>query len=164
MPTLSFFALSQRLMAMDDTSWGRHANPWSVYSRMTVLPLFALAVWSRVWIGWWALAALAVVVAWTWVNPRLFPPPRAHDGWAARAVGGERAWLAGPPPAVRARHARAVAALGAASLAGAIVLGWGLAALHGWATVLGLVVSMGAKMWLVDRMTFVHDAVAAAGD
>lgn len=46
------FSISRRLMSMDDTSWGRHANPWSVYSRMTLLPLFALAVWSRVWIDW----------------------------------------------------------------------------------------------------------------
>ena len=55
------FALSERMMAMDDAAWARHANPWSVYSRMSILPLMTLAIYSRVWLGgvrcclwrWW---------------------------------------------------------------------------------------------------------------
>jgi len=44
-------------------------------------------------------------------------------------------------------------------LVGAIVLGWGLVTLDLSATILGGVVATGAKLWLVDRMTFVHDAI-----
>lgn len=56
---------SERLMGMTDETWARHANPWSVYTRFSILPLFALAVWSRAWIGWGALIAVTAVVFWT---------------------------------------------------------------------------------------------------
>lgn len=36
---------SERLMAMDEVSWQRHSNPWSVYSRFTILPLKSLVFW-----------------------------------------------------------------------------------------------------------------------
>ena len=80
-------------MAMKDTDWARHANPWSVYSRIPTLALFALAVWSRVWIGWWALLPVAAVVAWTLWNPRAFPPPASTRNWASKVTFGERVWL-----------------------------------------------------------------------
>lgn len=101
------------------------------------------------------------MIVWTWLNPRIFPTPRQKDGWAAKAVDGERIWLEGPPPDVLARHERAVTVLGATSMIGAILLGWGLVALDPEVTLLGGVMAMGAKLWLVDRMTFVHDAVAS---
>ena len=62
------FALSERLMRMDDAAWARHANPASVWSRFTILPLMTLAIFSRVWIGAWALIPVALVIAWTWIN------------------------------------------------------------------------------------------------
>ncbi|NMB79453.1 MAG: hypothetical protein GYA23_10220, partial [Methanomicrobiales archaeon] len=42
--------------ALDDETWRRHANPWSVLLRNTVLPLLVLAFWSRLWLCWYALA------------------------------------------------------------------------------------------------------------
>ena len=78
-------------MGMDDRAWQRHANPWSVWTRiLTPLPLLALAVWSRVWLGWGALWPVALALGWIWLNPRLFPAPARLDGWAAAAVMGER--------------------------------------------------------------------------
>ena len=68
-----------RLFAMSDGVWARHANPWSVWTRMATLPVLLLALWSRAWIGWWALLPVAAVLVWTWLNPRLFPPPRTTD-------------------------------------------------------------------------------------
>ena len=62
-------------------------------SRFTVLPLFALAVWSRVWIGWWAVLVVALVCVWAWWNPRAFPPPSSTDTWAAKGTFGERVFL-----------------------------------------------------------------------
>ena len=53
-----------RAFGMNDEAWRRHANPWSVYTRFAAIPAMILAVWSRVWIGWWALIpALLVAVA-----------------------------------------------------------------------------------------------------
>jgi hypothetical protein len=40
------------IFRMGEDTWERHANPWSVWSRTTVLPVLILAAWSRVWIGW----------------------------------------------------------------------------------------------------------------
>lgn len=41
---------------MSEDAWARHANPWSVWTRIaTALPLLILAVWSRVWLGWRSL-------------------------------------------------------------------------------------------------------------
>ena len=36
---------------LNDKNWMKHANPWSVWTRYSVLPLIVLAFWSRVWIG-----------------------------------------------------------------------------------------------------------------
>jgi hypothetical protein len=51
---LSNRSFAERFMGMSDDVWSRHANPRSGWSRMTIPPLFALAVWSRDWIGWWS--------------------------------------------------------------------------------------------------------------
>ena len=78
-----------RAFRLDDAGWARHANPWSGWTRMAVLPLLALAVWSRAWIGWWAALPLDLLVVFLWLNPRLFPPPRHLDAWISRGVLGE---------------------------------------------------------------------------
>ena len=36
---------------MDDATWARHANPWSAWTRIPILPLLCLAIWGRAWIG-----------------------------------------------------------------------------------------------------------------
>jgi hypothetical protein len=59
----------------------------------TALPLLVLAVWSRVWIGWWAMLAVSLVLVWIWLNPRVFPEPRTLDAWMSRGVLGERVFL-----------------------------------------------------------------------
>ena len=51
-----------KLFGLEGDRWLRHANPVSVWTRFAVLPLLALAVWSREWIGWWSLAAVALVL------------------------------------------------------------------------------------------------------
>src|SRR6185295_7828844 len=82
-----------RVFGLDgEQAWLRHANPWSVYTRIPVPVLLVIAIWSRAWIGWWCLLPIGIVVVWTMVNPRVFPPPRSLDHWASRAVLGETAW------------------------------------------------------------------------
>ena len=73
-------------------NWMRHANPVSVWTRFAVLPLLAVSVWSRDWIGWWSLVPVALSLVFMMVNPRLFPRPRSTRNWASRAVFGERIW------------------------------------------------------------------------
>ena len=40
-------------------TWMRHANPRSVWTRFTCVSLVVIAVWSRVWIGWYCLIPIA---------------------------------------------------------------------------------------------------------
>lgn len=97
---------TERAMAMNDTVWQRHGNPWSGWTRVATMPLFAIAAWSRLWIGWWSLLPIAILIAWIWINPRLFPPPRSVDYWMSRGLLGERIWLADDPGTVGEHHRR----------------------------------------------------------
>lgn len=148
--------LSERAMAMDEATWARHANPWSGWTRIATLPLFALAVWSRVWLGWWALVPVALVMLWTWINPRLFPPPRDHDAWMTRGVLGERIWLARRTTPIPRHHEKAAQLLAAAAGLGLIPLAAGLILLDPGLTLGGLAISMGGKLWFLDRMVWLH--------
>jgi hypothetical protein len=91
----------KRAFGLEGDAWLRHANPWSVYTRIPIPALLVAAVWTRQWLGGWCLVPVAVVVLWTFVNPRAFPPPKSLDHWASRSVLGERFW--GEPASVRSR-------------------------------------------------------------
>ena len=75
-----------RLFSMSDETWEKHANPWSVWTRFTVLPALVVAVWSRVLIGPWAWGMTVLAVLWIWVNPRIFRKPVSTDNCASKAV------------------------------------------------------------------------------
>lgn len=150
----------ERMMAMDDAAWARHANPWSGWTRLSALPLLVLAIWSRVWLGWGALLPVGVVILWIWLNPRVFPIPASTENWMSRGVLGERIWLAHDTAPVAAHHLRVTRVLTIAAGLGLIPLAWGLVALDIGLTVAGLVLSMGAKLWFIDRMVWIkadHD-------
>ena len=159
---MDVFAAAERLMRMDDRAWARHANPLSGLTRFTVLPLIVLALWSRVWIGWWCLVPLAAALAWNWVNPRLFAPPARLDHWMSRAVLGERVFIE-HRDAVPAHHRRAANVLALASVPGLLVLVWGVAALWWEGAVFGTVLTVLPKVWFCDRMVWLHDDWVAGG-
>ena len=64
---------------MDDATWLRHANPWIVILRFTVLPVLILALWSRLWLVWWAVIPVSPALLWTWYNPLIFAAPHSLD-------------------------------------------------------------------------------------
>lgn len=154
---MDLFAALERLMRMDERAWRRHASPWSVWTRVAAVPLLVLAVWSRVWIGWWAAPAVAAIVVFLFANPRLFPPPRQPDNWASKATFGERAYLARRTVPIPAHHRRAAVVLTTVSLIGAAVLVYGLVRLEITATLVGLCMMAGAKLWFVDRMVWLFE-------
>ena len=116
-----------KLFGLEGDNWMRHANPVSVWTRFAVLPLLALAVWSREWIGWWSLAAVALALVFMMVNPLLFPPPRSTRNWASKGVFGERIWTERAtvelPPQFRSKVLQVTYAIQVAGLA---VLVYGL--------------------------------------
>ena len=143
--------------AMSDETWQRHTNPWSVYTRITVLPLLILAIWSRAWWGWWSLVAIALAIAWTWFNPRIFPKPRSTDNWASKGVLGERVWLNRRNIPVPEHHRIMPNILSGVSVIGLPFLIWGLWQLKIWPLLVGLILMLGAKLWFVDRMVWIYE-------
>jgi hypothetical protein len=158
--------LGQRIAALfrlDDEAWRRHANPWSVWSRTTVLPALILAAWSRVWIGWWALGPVGVAGLWTWLNPRLFGAPDSMDHWASRAVLGERIWINRNETPVPRRHRVVPHVLNTVSGIGMVGVAWGVARLAVWPTLLGVVLVYAGKLWFLDRMVWLYEDVGQRG-
>jgi len=148
-------------MSMDDTTWFRHANPWSVWSRAGVLPLVIIAVWSRDWWGVWSLPAIAAAVAWMWANPRIFRRPKSMDNWASRGVLGERVWLNRDVVPVPKHHRVVPHILNSVTAIGTVFVVWGLVTLTVWPTLLGAVLIYCGKLWFLDRMVWLYqDAIA----
>ena len=159
---LDIFALSERMMAMDDATWARHANPLSVYSRMSILPLMSLAVISRIWLGWYALVPVALVILWTWWNPRAFGPPKTTDSWSAHGTFGERVFLNRKNIPIPAHQSRWAIALGGVSGVGAIPWIYGLWSLDYGMVLFGLALMIGGKLWFVDRMVWLYQDMKQA--
>ncbi len=145
---------------MDDAVWRRHANPWSAWTRLPILPLACIAIWARVWIGWWCLVPLALLVLWTWANPRAFGEPERTDSWTSRAVMGERVWLNRADIPIPPHHARMIWILVAIPSIGLLPLVWGLWQLSLWPVLLGLTAVLGGKLWFLDRMVWLFDDMA----
>lgn len=141
---------------MTDEVWAHHANPWSVWTRYLCLPLFALAIWSRVWIGSFALIPVVFVIFWTWINPRIFPKPKTTNHWASKAVLGERVWLAQPKAEIPHHHRTAITLLNIITLCGFSLSLYGLITLHFWLTILGTLITMIGKSWFLDRMVWLY--------
>jgi hypothetical protein len=152
-----------KAFGLEGDAWQRHANPWSVYTRIPIPALLTGAVWSRARIGRWSLVPVGAVCVWTAVNPRAFPPPRSVDSWASRAVLGEPYWTNRKVVPVPARHRVAPNVLTGISTVGALVLARGLVARDGWMALCGLSVQMAGKVWFLDRMAILHDDVVRSG-
>ena len=151
-----------RLFGLKGDSWQRHANPLSVWSRFAVMPLLALAVWSRDWIGWWSLIPITLSVVFLMINPLLFRPPRSTSNWASKGVFGERVYANRTeveiPPQYRTRVpvvANAISAVGMSTLA------YGLVVLNPFAVVAALVIQQTAKSWYIDRMVLLYEDMKA---
>jgi hypothetical protein len=127
-----------------------------VYTRFAAIPAMVLAIWSRVWIGWWALVPVAVVIVWLWVNPIAFPPVTASSSWAAKGIYGERLWLT-DPSAVPKDCRAALRRLIFLGVGGFALLGWGLVKLIVWPTVVGATLIVVAQLWRIDRMGSLYE-------
>ncbi len=155
---MDIFARAEKMMSMDDSTWMRHASPWSVWTRfLTMVPLISLAFWSRAWLGWYALIPIALTFFWVWYNPRAFPPPRSTDNWASKGTFGERIFLERRHKDIAPHHLRAVTILTVFSFMGALIWVYGLYALNVWATVAGVIGVVLPKAWFVDRMVWIYE-------
>lgn len=147
-----------RAFGLQGDAWMRHANPVSVWTRFLVLPMLALAIWSRDWIGWLSLVPIGLSVVWMAINPLFFAKPRSTGNWASKGVLGERIWTEGDhstfPPQFQSK-ATVVAAV--YQSAGVAILGYGLWVLNPLAAVAGMLIVQGGKAWYIDRMVLLFD-------
>lgn len=147
-------AASEKAMGMSDAVWARHTNPWSVWTRIASGPAWFLALWSYTWIGWRAAIPIALMAAWTWINPRAFPPPKHFEAWASKAVLGERVWLEQKEHPIPVGFSRAASISIVISLMSLAVAAYGFWRRDFWAAFMGWHAAMLSKVWFVDRMAF----------
>lgn len=152
--------IAEKGMGMSPEIWARHANPWSGWTRVPILPALALAIWSRAWIGWLSLAGIALLLVWVWLNPRVFPKPQSTKTWMSRGVLGERVWLNRKAVPIPEHHAWWAILLSLVSGLGLLPLAWGLWRFEFMAVFLGLVLCMGGKLWFLDRMVWLYADMA----
>jgi hypothetical protein len=148
-----------KLFRLEGENWMRHANPLSVWTRFAVLPLLAISIWSRDWIGWWSLVLLALSLIFMVVNPLLFPKPRSTRNWTSKAVFGERVWADRNTVELpeQFRTSRVPAVTQAIQGIGVAVLAWGLVELDLLTVVAGIVIIQTAKTWYLDRMVLLFE-------
>ncbi len=149
-----------RLFGLHGDAWMRHANASSVVTRFSCVSLIAVAIWSREWIGWYSLIAIAVAIVWMMVNPRVFGVPSSTRNWFSRCVFGERIWAERAsielPPQFRSWVPNLANLYSCIGMAGLIV---GLTVLDVWFVVAGIVIVHGAKLWYLDRMVLLYETM-----
>ena len=156
---MDIFKLAEKSMSMDEATWAKHANPHSVFTRFSCLPLIVLAIWSRSWLGWWCLVPLAMAILWTWLNPRFFKAPASTDNWASKGVLGERLFLNRAVEPIPSHHQTMAYILTGMSVVGVVFLAWGLAVLDPVVTLAGLLLTVIPKVWFVDRMVWLFEDI-----
>ena len=149
-----------KAFGLEGESWMRHANPLSVWTRFSVLSLLALAIWSRAWIGLLCLIPLALAVVWLFVNPRVFKEPKSTRNWASKGVFGERIWAERNSVTIPEEFRSRVPNLANLySSIGLLPLAYGLVEFNLLAVVTGLFIVHGAKLWYIDRMVLLFEAM-----
>lgn len=143
-------------MGASDEVWARHSWLWSVGSRLLILPLFALAIWSSVWIGWWGLPAVGPVMFPAGWNPRAFPLSASTNRWSAKGTFRDRVFLNRNDVLIPAPHERWATWPG---FVGMPLFARGLGAFELWPTLLGLILIVLPKRWKADRMVWLCEAM-----
>ncbi len=146
-----------KLFNLTDENWMKHANPVSVATRYSVLPVIVLAFWSRVWIGWWSAIPAALSLAWMFLNPVFFARPKSTDNWASKSVLGERVWMNRKEIPVPKRHHRLPEILNLVSSVGMILAIYAIVALDIWPAITGVALAYLGKSWYLDRMVWLFE-------
>ncbi len=154
---MNFDKLLLRVFLPDDDSWLKHANPWSTWSRFATLPFIILAIWSRVWIGWYCLIPLAILIIWVVINPTFFSKPATFERWISKAVLGERIYMNRKEVPLPVHHRLPVTILTILQTLAGLLLAYGLWKLHIHLTLLGTVSIYLSKMWFLDRMVWLYE-------
>jgi len=149
----------QKLFRLNDTNWMRHANPWSVYTRYSALPLILLSIWSKCWIDNFWYLALGLSIIWTFVNPVLFKKPRSTNNWASHCVFGERVYINRKKIDIPKHHKTPIIPIqNTIAGIGFVVSIIAASQYEFWVMMFGLSLAILGKTWFLDRMVWLfHD-------
>jgi len=145
------------IFKLDEETWMRHANPWSGWTRFSVLPILIIAFWSRVWLGWWSLIPITISFLWGYVNPRIFSKPKSTNNWISKVVLGERVWLNRDKIPVTEHHRLLPNILSIIVGVGVIFIIWGVYKLEICPVLLGYILANLGKLWFMDRMVWLYE-------
>ena len=146
-----------KIFNLTDENWMKHANPLSVWTRYSVLPIIVLAFWSRIWIGIWSLIPGFISLSWMFFNPIFFKKPKSTKNWASKSVLGERVFLNRDKVKIPEYHKVAPNILNAISSVGMILAIYGIITLTIWPAVLGTALAYLGKSWYLDRMVWLYE-------
>lgn len=150
---------------LTDENWMKHSNPWSVWTRYSVLPFIVLAFWSRIWIGWYCLIPGLGAILWMFFNPIFFPKPKSTKNWASRAVLGERVYLNRDNIEIPKIHQSPIhKILNGISSIGMVLSIWAMVYYSVWAAVLGVALAYLGKSWYLDRMVWLYNDTKESND
>ncbi len=150
---------------LTDENWLKHSNPWSVWTRYSVLPLIVFAFWSRAWIGWWCLIPGISSILWMLFNPILFNKPLSTKNWASKAVLGERVYLNRDRVEIPDIHKTPLyGILKIMSSAGMVVVIWAIIFYSVWGAVLGVTLVYLGKSWFLDRMVWLYETMKSENE
>lgn len=147
-----------RFFQLDDAAWMRHANPWSVATRFTVLPFLLLAGWSIELLQWWATLPIALALLWMYINPLIFKAPKSTRNWASKAVLGERVFLNRDKIVLPRQHQTPVHKIANSVAFGGLLLSmWAVYAHQLDWLITGVLFSYFGKVWYLDRMVWLFE-------
>lgn len=142
---------------LTDENWMKHANPWSVWTRYSVLPVIVLAFWSRIWIGQWYFLPAFISLGWMFFNPIFFKAPKSTKNWASKSVLGERVFLNRDKIDIPEHHKFAPKILNTISSVGMVFAIYGIVKLSVWFAVFGIALAYLGKSWYLDRMVWLYE-------
>lgn len=149
-----------QLFNLTDENWMKHANPWSVWTRYSVLPLIVIAFWSRLWIGWWCLIPGVLSILWMFFNPVFFKAPKSTRNWASKSVLGERVYLNRDNISIPEIHqGPAIKILNVISSFGMLLSIWAIVEYSIWGAFLGIALAYLGKSWYLDRMVWIYETM-----
>lgn len=147
-----------KIFKLTDENWMKHANPWSVWTRYSVLPIIIFSFWSRMWIGWWCLIPATLSILWMFFNPILFSKPKSTKNWASKAVLGERVYLNRDQVEIPEIHQNPIhKILNSTSSVGMILAIWAAVYYSIWDAILGVSLAYLGKSWFLDRMVWLYE-------
>lgn len=153
------------LFNLTDENWMKHSNPWSVWTRYTVLPIIVLAFWSRLWIGWWCLIPGIISLLWMFFNPIFFSKPKSTRNWASKSVMGERVYLNRDKIDIPQHHKTPLyKILNLISSIGMLLAIWAIIEYSVWGAITGISLAYLGKSWFLDRMVWLYEDMKNQND